>query len=72
MYFCHDDIIRSHVNAQGMRKGDVYRVIDSRRFATSFGDFVTYTIVPIDDAHEPIMVQNLHVLAAPCNPDNDE
>lgn len=55
-------IVRSLVDAQGLRLGSTYEVVDVQENVTSFGTFVSYGLSRCSE-HEPVVyVTNGHLL----------
>lgn len=59
--FQQGQIVRSRVTAQGLVKGDLYRVTSVGTWHSPFGTFVTYFVQPVDSATEQAKQESLPV-----------
>src|SRR5690242_14790102 len=50
--FSQGDIVRSTVDAQGLKKGKKYEVVGDKTTTRSFGDFVTYVLRDLETGKE--------------------
>ncbi len=59
--FVVGQVVRSTVNAQGMRAGHAYRVVDISTLSTAFGGFTTYTLEALADEKMGVGAKRLAV-----------
>jgi hypothetical protein len=64
--FKEGDRVRSNVDAQGMKKGNVYDVVDVESRHTPFGVFMTYQVVDPKTGVQ-LTVRNAHLLLSRVN-----
>lgn len=59
--FEQGQIVKSRVDAQGLKRGSFYRVVNATLRSTPFGGFVTYEVKPLDGG-EHLSVGNGHLV----------